>query len=401
MITLLGLDLAGKRVVLVGGGPVSARRAAPLAEAGADLVVVAPQLCEDLADMVAAGAASWLQREVRDLDLDGAWLIHTASGDRAVDNRVARWAHDRRIWCINAAEATAGSARMPATAVVGDLVAGIASTGPAEPGRAARVRDSVSQHLRSGQVDLRARRSAGGIVTLVGGGPGADDLITVRGMIALNSADVIVTDRLGPTGLLCSLPSDVEIIDVGKSPGHHPVPQHEINQVLIDHARRGRSVVRLKGGDPFVLGRGGEEVLACRAAGVRVEVVPGVSSAVAVPAAAGIPVTHRGVATAFHVITGHDGLTPAVIQGLRARSETVVVLMGVSMLPQIVATALAAGVDPGLPMAIVERGWQPDQRVLRMRLQDAADAGTSGVRAPAVIVLGAVADLDLWAGEQR
>ncbi len=162
---------------------------------------------------------------------------------------------------------------------------------------------------------------------------------------------MVVADRLGPTSLLAGLPADVEVIDVGKAPGNHPVPQEEINALLVEHARRGRHVVRLKGGDPFVLGRGGEEALACAAAGVPVIVVPGVTSAVAVPAAAGIPVTHRGVSTGYLVVTGHDGLPPAALAALRDRSATVVVLMGVTMLPELASAALSAGVDPELPVA--------------------------------------------------
>src|SRR5699024_4024259 len=150
-----------------------------------------------------------------------------------------------------------------------------------------------------------------GAVTLVGGGPGDVDLLTIAGRRALAEADVVVTDRLGPTGVLAELAEEVEVIQVGKEPGRHPVPQQEIITILVDQARRGRRVVRLKGGDPFLFGRGGEEVLACREAGVPVTVLPGVSSALAAPALAGIPATHRGVAGAVHVTTGHAGLDPA------------------------------------------------------------------------------------------
>lgn len=257
----------------------------------------------------------------------------------------------------------------------------------------------------------RARRrghpaSRVGRVTLVGGGPGAPDLITVRGMRALLRADVVITDRLGPTALLHELPADVEVIDVGKTPGHHPISQEAINVLLVEHALRGREVVRLKGGDPFLLGRGGEEVLACQSAGIPVEVVPGVTSAIAVPGAAGIPVTHRGSATGVHIVTGHvaagpglagpSALGPVELTSLVDGSATVVVLMGVAALPAIAAQAIAAGVHPGTPVAIIEDGTLPTQRVTRTALsRAAADADAVGVRAPAVIVLGAVAALNL------
>jgi uroporphyrin-III C-methyltransferase/precorrin-2 dehydrogenase/sirohydrochlorin ferrochelatase len=170
------------------------------------------------------------------------------------------------------------------------------------------------------------------------------------------------------------------------------VPQHEIGRILVEQARRGRTVVRLKGGDPFVYGRGGEEVLACREAGVPVTVIPGVSSAFAVPAAAGIPLTHRGTVGAIHVVHGHDGWTAAALAGLRDRSHTVVVLMGVAALGTLAADALAAGVDAALPVAVVESGTLDAQRVTRARLDEvAARAAEVGVRAPAVIVLGDVA----------
>ncbi|MBX9247069.1 uroporphyrinogen-III C-methyltransferase [Actinotalea ferrariae] len=248
--------------------------------------------------------------------------------------------------------------------------------------------------MRGGRTDLRARRApqrGQGRVVLVGGGPGDVELLTLRGRRALAEADVVVTDRLGPTDVLAELHPDVEVIPVGKTPGHHPVPQEEIGRILVEQAQRGRTVVRLKGGDPFVLGRGGEEVLACREAGVPVEVVPGVSSAMAVPALAGIPLTHRGVTTSFHVLSGHEGLTPAARQVLLDGS-TLVVLMGVSTLPAMVADALASGADPDLPVAVVENGATPRQRVTHATLHDVVARATEvGVRAPAVVVMGRVA----------
>ncbi|MBO0922738.1 uroporphyrinogen-III C-methyltransferase [Cellulomonas sp. zg-ZUI222] len=397
MTTLLGVELAGRVVLVAGGGPVAARRVQALADAGALVHVVAPHVCEPLADLVVAGSVRWSDREVAEDDLDDVWLAHTATGDRVTDLAVVAWATARRVFCVDAGgprRPAAGTARTPATTRAGDVLVGVVSTAGADPRRSVRVRDWLAAHLRTGAVDLRRRRAAPdrGRVVLVGGGPGDVGLLTVAGRRALAEADVVVADRLGPTDVLDELPADVEVIDVGKSPGHHPVPQDEINRLLVEQAQRGRVVVRLKGGDPFVYGRGGEEVQACRAAGVPVTVVPGVSSAFAAAAAAGIPLTHRGVVGAVHVMNGTDGWSAAALTGLRDRSCTVVVLMGVAALPGLVLDALAGGVDPDLPVAVVERATQDDQRVTRAPLHAvAAEARARGVAAPAVVVLGDVA----------
>jgi len=393
MSTLVALQLAGRRVLVAGGGPVAARRSAALVAEGADVVVVAPDACEPIREQAARGELRWHRRDVREGDLDGAWLVHTATGDRAADGAVGRWAAERRVFCVDAADAARGTARTPATATVGDLALGVVSTGAPDPARSAAVRDALAATLREGRVDLRARRPrAQGRVVLVGGGPGDVGLLTLAGRRALAEADVVVTDRLGPTAVLDELAPGVEVVDVGKTPGHHPVPQHEIGRILVEHAQRGRLVVRLKGGDPFVYGRGGEEVLACREAGVPVEVVPGVSSALAAPAAAGIPLTHRGTVAALHVMNGHDGWDTAALAGLREGTCTVVVLMGVASLGALVDEALAAGVDAGTPAAVVEDATLPTQRVTRATVAELPSAAAAvGVRAPAVVVLGAVA----------
>jgi uroporphyrin-III C-methyltransferase len=231
-----------------------------------------------------------------------------------------------------------------------------------------------------------------GRVDLIGGGPGPLDLLTVRAWRLLTRADVIVMDRLGPTDIREHVGPEVEIIDVGKHPGHHPVPQEEINELLVARAKAGKHVVRLKGGDPFVYGRGGEEVAACLAAGIPVDVVPGISSAIAVPQAAGIPVTHRGVAGAVHIVNGPAEVTAATLAAMRDDAVTTVILMGVGALPRIVSDALRAGVPADRPVAIVERGHHRDQRTTRSTLGAVVlDAGVAGVRNPAVIVVGEVA----------
>ncbi len=242
-----------------------------------------------------------------------------------------------------------------------------------------------------------------GPVHLVGGGPGDPGLITSRGLELLRSADVVVHDRLIGPELLREARADAELIDAGKGPGHVPHSQAEINALLISHARLGRSVVRLKGGDPFVFGRGSEEAAACRDAGVPVYVVPGVSSALAGPAAAGIPVTARGLARSFAVVTGHTGEPDGAVPDLAglAGVDTLVVLMGLGNLAQLAAQLLAAGRGAATPAACIQSATTPEQRVTRATLGTIAEAvERDGLRSPVVIVVGAVAELgDVGLGE--
>ena len=394
MTTLLGLDLAGRAVLVAGGGPLAARRATALAADGALVTVVSPVLCEDLADAWAAGAVHWVDREVCEADVDDMWLVHAATGDPEVNRRLCTWATDRRVWSVNAGSADSGTARTPATAEHSGLAVGVVSTGTADPARVRAVRDVLVGTLELEPLDLRARRSPAGRgrVVLVGGGPGAPDLLTIRGRRALSEADVVVTDRLSPTSLLDHLPETVEVVDVGKTPGHHAVTQEEINRIIVEQASRGRTVVRLKGGDPYLFGRGGEEVLACRAHGIPVEVVPGVSSALAAPAAAGIPLTHRGVVAGAHVTHGHGTLAAHAVAAVVDGTATLVVLMGVGLLARHVQHLLEAGADPATPVAVVENGTLPTQRTTRAPLCRIVDAAAAAeVQAPAVIVVGGVA----------
>ncbi|XVX19848.1 uroporphyrinogen-III C-methyltransferase [Actinomycetota bacterium] len=236
------------------------------------------------------------------------------------------------------------------------------------------------------------RRAAGpGRVVLVGGGPGDEGLLTMRGVQELARADVVVLDRLGPRVATERLCPQAEVIDVGKTPYHHPVPQEEINAILVRRATAGQRVARLKGGDPFVFGRGGEELLACRQAGIPVEVVPGVSSALAAPAAAGIPVTHRGVSRGVLVISGHDSLEAETLAGW---PHTVVVLMGMARLRELTAALIEAGRDPQTPAAVVHAAWTPQERSVRAPLSGLARAvDEAALGNPAVIVIGEVADV--------
>ncbi len=248
---------------------------------------------------------------------------------------------------------------------------------------------------------MRARREElprdrrPGTVYLVGAGPGDPGLMTVRGMRALRAADVVVYDRLVHRALLDEAPPWAERIFAGKEPGQPCLPQAAIHEMLVQRAREGKMVVRLKGGDPFVFGRGGEECEALRAAGIRFEVVPGVTSAIAVPAFAGIPVTHREHASAFAVVTGHqrDGASDLDWSAL-ARIPTLVVLMGLHRLPEIAARLVAHGADPATPAAVVARGTLPEQRLVVGTLRTIAERiQQAGIEPPATLVVGAVVHL--------
>ncbi|MEC5179255.1 uroporphyrinogen-III C-methyltransferase [Arthrobacter sp. CG_A4] len=383
------LRLLGRPVLVVGGGPVAARRAKGLLDAGASVTVVAPLACPALTGLSDAGHLAWEPRQYRGSDVDGAWFVQTATGDAAVDAQVAADAEAQRIWCVNASDHEASAAWTPAVAVVDDVRIAVNAGG--DPRRAMALRDAVATALETGDLPLRRRRArpdaTAGSVALVGGGPGDAGLITVRGRRLLGQADVVVADRLGPRELLNELAPDVRVIEVGKTPGHHPIPQSGINRILVDEALLGHRVVRLKGGDPYVLGRGGEEAEYCRQHGVDVEVVPGVTSAISVPAAAGIPVTHRGLAKGFSVVTGHEELSE-----VPARADhTVILLMGVGQLRHSAASLALAGLPAETPVGIVENGYLPNQRVTIGTLGTIADqAEAASVANPAVIVIGDV-----------
>lgn len=235
--------------------------------------------------------------------------------------------------------------------------------------------------------------SAYGIVYIVGAGPGDPRLITVKGLDCLRLADVVLYDRLAAPELLNEVPTQAELIDVGKEPKRHRRSQDEINALLIEKAREGKMVVRLKGGDPFVFGRGGEECQALAAAGIPYEVVPGVSSAIAVPAYVGIPVTHRGVTTSFTVVAGHTGGADSDIDWESiSRTGTVIFLMGVEHLPEIVSQLLAYGRLPDTPAALIQEGTTQNQLVVTGTLEDIVEK-TRDIHPPAVFVIGEVVSL--------
>jgi uroporphyrin-III C-methyltransferase / precorrin-2 dehydrogenase / sirohydrochlorin ferrochelatase len=410
------LSLAGRRAVVVGGGNVALRRTRALLEAGANVVVIAPSVVTELADLPVA----ILPRRYRDGDLAAAWLAHAATDDPAVNALVADEAERRRIWCVRADNAAQSAAWTPAVTRHGEIT--VAVTADGDPTRSQALRAAISLALAEGNLPVRPRRadqqhgwastvaraaaepqprrSAApiGSVALVGGGPGDPALITVLGRRLLAEADVVVTDKLAPRSLLAELDPAVEVIDAGKQPHAHNLTQAEINDLIVARALAGQRVVRLKGGDPFVFGRGGEEALACVEAGVPFQVVPGITSAIAAPAYAGIPVTHRGVSQDFSVVSAHlDPSHPGATVDWAALAEstgTLVLMMAVAHLDGVAAELIKRGRDATTPVAVISNATMPDQRVLTSTLDRVgADCTSAGVKPPAVVVIGEVVRL--------
>ncbi len=400
----VGLRLAGRRVVVVGGGAVAQRRVPSLVAAGADVLVVSPALTPALEGMGAE--ITHAGRAFEDRDLDGAWYVVAATDDPEVNAAVLAGSERRRIFCVRADDAEASSAWTPAVGRHGGLT--VAVLAEREPRRSTRVRDEIVAALRDGRVDPGPDRTGPPGVVLVSGGPGHPDLATEAARRALAGADVVVADRLAPRELLDRVGPDVELVDVAKLPRGRHTTQEQINDLIVDRARAGKRVARFKGGDGFVFGRGYEEVLACRAAGVPVTVVPGLTSATAVPGQAGIPVTHRGVAHELTVISGHvpPGHPSSLVawDAVARMRGTVVLLMAVHNAGDIAATLVAGGRDPATPVAVLVEGTMPGEREVLSTLADlAADIEAADVRPPAIIVIGdvvAVARPETYPGRQ-
>lgn len=333
----LDLDLAGRTVLIVGGAASARLAVARYVHAGAAVSITTR------ADVAVADGCRRVDRPKhlagwRDL-IDGIDLVVLADAD-ADEERMIRAAAGRRTWVLSETPASA------------------------EPI---------------------------GTVTLIGGGPGDDGLLTLAARDALARADIIYVDRLAPQQRLREFAPGAEIVDVGKTPGHHAIPQHEIERLIVASALEGRTVARLKGGDPYVFGRGGEEVAACRAAGVPVTVIPGVTSAIAVPASVGIPVTYREVSRMFTVVSGHAPLDDAQLAHLAGLGGTIVVLMGVSNLPHLTAGLTRLGMRADMPLAVIERGTQLSQRTTVTTVGEATEvSGRLQIGSPAVIVVGEV-----------
>ena len=340
------LEVSGRRVVCTDGRAEALPALSALLAAGALVDVIAPQVATSILDLAQRGLLRWAARQLRPADLEHAALVVCA--EQQEDVRALAAAGELAVSLTPSAE----------------------PTGPTE--------------------------GAAGRVILVGGGPGDPGLITVAGLAAIAEADVVVVDRLAPLAALRHARPSAEIVDVAKIPRGAYTPQEQINELLIAHAKAGKLVVRLKGGDNFVFGRGGEEWQACAAAGIAVEVIPGVSSAVAAPALAGIPLTHRTLTQGFTVVSGHvppgDPASTLDWTSLARANTTLVVMMGVAALPAICTTLLDAGMPADTPAATIASAGLPDQRVVRGTLTTMARlVQDAQLRPPAITVIGAVA----------
>jgi uroporphyrin-III C-methyltransferase len=414
------LTVEGRRCLVVGGGKIAARKVDGLVAAGADVTVIAPSVDPS----ISALPVTVEQRSYRPGDASAGFrLVITATDDPDVNAQVYADAEAAGIWVNSADDPEHCSFTLPAIHRDGDVTVAI-GTGGQSPAFAAWLRDRVRESLPAGLSDVvgqlaaerRAVQEAGesteardwrprieelaagssgrGTVHLVGAGPGDPELLTLRAARLLAMADVVVHDALADSEVLALAPAHVERIDVGKRPGR-PVPQELINDLLVQLSARHRCVVRLKGGDPFLFGRGGEEALALQAAGVPFEVVPGITSAIAAPAAAGVPVTQRGVSASVTIVTGHrrEGDEDETDWTALARvGGTIVVLMGVSERAAIARKLIGGGLSLDTPVVAVRFGTRPEQEVARTTL---GALGDTPIEAPAAIVIGAVAGLDL------
>ncbi len=388
-----GLRLSGRRVLVVGGGHVAQRRVPGLLAAGAEVVIVSPEVTPAIEGQILAGEVTWLARGFADEDLEETWYVLAATNDLVVNEQVSKACEAARIFCVRADDGTSATAWTPAVGRYDGLT--VAVLGRREPRRTAAVRDAIVTGLHEGSIAARERRPSVPGVTLVGGGPGHPDLISVAGRRALMEADVVVADRLAPRELLGDLPATTELVDVAKLPRGRSARQEEINRLIVARALAGQRVVRFKGGDSFVFGRGFEEIEVCREAGVAVQVIPGLSSPLAVPAVAGIPVTHRGVAHEFTVVSGHlpPGHAESLVdwEALGRLRGTLLLMMAVENAGAIAEALVLAGRPAATPVAVVCDGSMPGERTVLSRLGDlAADVDRHAVRPPAVIVVGDV-----------
>ncbi len=443
-------DLQGRRVLVVGGGEIAARKVQLLLEASADVHVGAPELAPQLTEWAQQGRIHVLSGTFRPEWLDGAWLAVAATDDRAVNAAVAEAAGARRIFSNVVDDAELSSFQVPSIVDRSPLIVAISSSGVA-PVLARRLRERVESmfdhslgalaslaaryrpRIRAARPGLKQRRAfydwlldgpvaallrqqqpdeaarvldeelarpqpqSQGSVVLVGAGPGDPGLLTLKALRALNEADVILYDRLVSPAVLSLARRDADRIAVGKRPGEdHDATQARIHALLVEHARAGRRVVRLKGGDAFIFGRGGEELEHLRAHQVPFEVVPGITAALACAAYAGIPLTHREHAQSVTLVTAHcredeDTLDWA---GLAGAHQTLAFYMGVGQLETLSSRLIRHGRAGSTPFALVENGSRPEQRVVSGQLQDLARvARRHDVRSPALLIVGEVAAL--------
>jgi uroporphyrin-III C-methyltransferase / precorrin-2 dehydrogenase / sirohydrochlorin ferrochelatase len=445
------LDLTAQKVLVVGGGEVALRKVTLLERTGARITLVAPQVLPELKERAANGAIELAAREFLPEDLNGARLVIVATSRRAINRWIASLSEARGIPANVVDDLKASRFIVPAIIDRDPVLVAIATEGTS-PVLARRLRERIEALLpakigelavwlrglrRTAQRRLRdvsgrrrffeqlidgpaARRfvdgdahgaqriaqqllssaatapRAAGEVTLVGAGPGDPELLTLKALRALQDADVILHDRLVPAAILDMARRDAERICVGKAAGGHGSTQGEINELLIEHAARGKRVVRLKGGDPFMFGRGGEEIEALSKAEISFSVIPGITAAAGCAAYAGIPLTHRDYAHSVTFVTGHedkDGREPDW-RALARPGMTAVFYMGLARLEQIAAKLTQHGAGASLPAAVIAQGTLPNQRVITGTLATIAlQAARAGVESPALLVVGEVASL--------
>jgi uroporphyrin-III C-methyltransferase / precorrin-2 dehydrogenase / sirohydrochlorin ferrochelatase len=444
------ITLKGRRCVVVGGGEIAARKIGLLRKADAAVVVISPELCEALAALRENGAIDWLPARFEPGQLTNAVLVIAATDDRQVNLQVSEAAQARGIPVNVVDQPELCTFVMPSIIDRSPIVVAISSGGaapvlsrmlrarletliPAGYGRLARLagdfRDQVRQRLGSSQQRRRfweevfegpiaeqmlagredaAQRElqqaleqpAGhgrmGEVYLVGGGPGDPDLLTFRALRLMQKADVVLYDNLVSEGVMELVRRDAERIYVGKQRSRHTLPQQEINQLMVRLAKAGQRVLRIKGGDPFVFGRGGEEIETLADEGIPFQVVPGISAANGVASYAGIPLTHRDYSQAVTFVTGHlkDGTVNLDWPALTRPQHTVVIYMGLEGLPEICRQLMAHGLPPQHPIAVVQQGTTRHQRVMTGTLQDLPQrVAAAGFRAPTLTIVGEVVRL--------
>jgi uroporphyrin-III C-methyltransferase / precorrin-2 dehydrogenase / sirohydrochlorin ferrochelatase len=445
-------DLAGQRVLIVGGGEVALRKVSLLERTGALITVVAPEIAPELAARAAAGTLTLAVREFAPDDLDGARLVIVATSRRAINRWIANLSESRNI-PVNVVDDREASRFIVPAVIDRDPVLVAISTGGASPVLARRLRERIEalipkrigefavwlmalrQGTRRKLRDSRERRRffeavvdgpaarrfidgdsqgarriaqqllsttstaprTAGEVTLVGAGPGDPELLTLKALRALQDADVILYDRLVPAAILDLARRDAEQICVGKAAGRIGSTQEEINALLIEHAHRGRRVVRLKGGDPFVFGRGGEELQALAAAQINFSVVPGITAAMGCAAYAGIPLTHRDYAHSVSFVTGHgrgERTEPEWRELANRTGTTIVFYMGLARLDHIVDRLMAHGAAATLPAGIIAQGTTANQRVITATLATICSASSDAkLESPALLIVGEVVAL--------
>jgi uroporphyrin-III C-methyltransferase/precorrin-2 dehydrogenase/sirohydrochlorin ferrochelatase len=425
------LDLRGKPGVVVGGGRVAALKAEALLRSGIRVTVIAPEACPRVAELALLGALRLEKRRFQGGDLVGCEIAVAATDDPAVNEAVAAAARALRIPVNVADDAALSSFIMPSVVDRAPVQIAISSAGtapvlarkvrtwieaavPFGVGRLAALMGRYRDEAKARFPDAEQRRrfwekvvdapdaeralldsaSAEGFVSLVGAGPGDPELLTLRALRVMQSASVVLYDHLVSPALVDLVRRDAERIYVGKEQDNHALPQGEINALMVRLAREGKRVVRLKGGDPFIFGRGGEEIEALFEHGVAFEVVPGVTAASGAAAYAGIPLTHRDHAQSCAFVTGHlkNGAPQLDWKALVRPNHTVVIYMGVGALAQICAGLVAHGLAPSTPAALVENATLPRQRVTEGTLES-LPAAAQGAKPPALLIVGEVVRL--------